>query len=92
MDLLGTTQNRLKDPSLGRGDAGMLLLYAALQQEGIAHSYVMKIKETIEVDGISDLSLFNGVAGICFALQQASLEGYRYQKMLGTLQFNGAFC
>jgi len=78
------------DLSLGCGYPSFLLLFATLEhkglvEEGIAHQYVLKIKETIESEGLLNLSLFSGVSGICFALQQASFDGKRYQKMLGSL-------
>jgi hypothetical protein len=81
-----------QDLSLANGYPSLLLFFSVLQKLGlvsdgdaIVHRYVLKIKETIETQNIFDLSLFSGVTGICFALQQASCEGTRYQKMLQTL-------
>jgi hypothetical protein len=78
------------DLSLGCGYPGYLLLFATLErrglvEEGIAHQYVLKIKEAIESQEFLNLSLFSGLSGICFALQQASFGGLRYQKMLSSL-------
>lgn len=78
------------DIFLGSGYSGLLLLFANLQRNGlikedIAHHYVLKIKEWIEVQGLGNLSLFGGVAGVCFSLHQASCEGVRYQRMLQAL-------
>ncbi|WP_242678249.1 lanthionine synthetase C family protein [Neochlamydia sp. AcF84] len=78
------------DLSLAGGYPSLVLLFSAMQSKGlvkedIVHPYVLKIKESIETKGISDLSLFSGASGICFALQQATLEGNRYQRMLHSL-------
>lgn len=79
------------DLSLVSGYPSLLLFFSILQQknmldnEEIVHQLVVKIKEAIEQEGIVDLSLFNGVSGISFALQQASCDGKRYKRMLATL-------
>ena len=44
-----------------------------------------KIKESIETIGITRQSLYSGLAGTCWALQLASREGSRYQKLISTL-------
>jgi lantibiotic biosynthesis protein len=81
--------------SLSNGLPGILLLFSTLESQGllelndkdIVHRYVLKIKKSIETDGIGkDLSLFSGLAGLCFALQSASMEGKRYHRFLNTLQ------
>ena len=81
--------------SLSDGYPGILLYFSTLQNKGllkdkdeqIVHSYVVKIIETIEAQGLSNnLSLFTGVSGICFAIQSASMEGKRYGRFLNTLQ------
>lgn len=80
------------DLSLSNGYPSLLLFFSMLERLGvvedgkaISHVYVLKIKEAIEAQGLADLSLFGGVSGICFALQQASSEGGRYQRMLHNL-------
>lgn len=78
------------DLSLANGYPSLVLLFSALQkrglsEDGIAHQYVLKIKEKIEAEGLFDLSLFGGISGLCFAIQQASMGGQRYQKMLEAL-------
>lgn len=81
------------DLALANGYPSLLLFFSYLEQKGflekkevsIVHSYVLKIKEAIETEGIQSLSLFSGVAGVCFALKEASIEGARYQRMLTTL-------
>jgi len=87
--LAGTTWS---DLSLTNGYPSLLLLFSTLEKQGviedgdaIAHSYVLKIKEAIESEGLFHLSLFGGVSGICFALNEASCQGTRYQKMLNSL-------
>lgn len=78
--------------SLAGGYSGILLMFAELDYrfpdqnwDSAAHAYVLKIKEEIETKGISSLSLFGGLSGICFALRKASRSGTRYQKLIHTL-------
>jgi hypothetical protein len=81
------------DLSLAEGYPSLLLLFSTLRQHGFVdeskedtiHRYVLKIKEALEDNGCDNFSLFTGVSGICFALQQASCEGTRYQRMLNGL-------
>ncbi len=81
------------DVSLADGYPGLLLFFSTLQQcgfvdegkEDIAYRYVLKIKEVLEENGCDNFSLFTGVSGICFALQQASCKGTRYQRLLNSL-------
>lgn len=80
------------DLSLTNGYPSLLLLFSTLEKQGliqdgaaIGHSYVLKIKEALETHGCFDFSLFSGVSGICFALNQASCEGTRYVRMLSNL-------
>lgn len=82
------------DVALGGGYAGLLLFFSVLQQKGLLetrqehliHRFVLKIKEIVEAHGLKSLSLFSGVTGICFSMQQASLGGTRYQSMIKSLQ------
>lgn len=79
-----------KDLSLYCGYPSLLLASSTLQSigmidESIPHLYVLKIKEILETDGISDLSLFGGVTGVCVAIQYASCGGQRYLRMLESL-------
>ena len=53
--------------------------------EEVEHHYVLKIKELLESEGCHSLSLFSGLAGICFSIDKASHGGTRYQRMLETL-------
>lgn len=78
--------------SLSHGYPGILLLFATLDQlyneEGwdtLSHQYVLKIKEAIETSPPMNFSLFGGLAGACFAIQQASRGKSRYQKLLSRL-------
>ncbi len=80
------------DLSFSGGYPAILLLITELDRlfpdekwDLVAHSYVLKIKDCIEKQGITTLSLFSGLAGICFAVSQASRGGTRYQKLLNTL-------
>lgn len=78
--------------TLSHGFPAILLLFATLNDlfpsenwDQISHSYVLKIKETLEKEKISDLSLFGGLAGCCFAIQAASQKKTRYQKLLSKM-------
>lgn len=78
--------------STSAGYPGMLPLYSELDRlhpnEGwdeTAHQYVLKIKEVIELNGLNQISLFDGSAGICFYIQLASRGSTRYQKLIKTL-------
>lgn len=87
-------QSRWDEISFG-GYAALILLLAELDRlfpeekwDETAHLYVLKIKQTIEREGIHQLSLFSGLAGTCFSLHQASRKGTRYQKLLSTLNLH----
>lgn len=78
--------------SLSDGFPALVLLFGTLDQlfpdekwDIATHLYVIKIKEVIENSGISDLSLFEGLSGCCFALFQASKKQTHYKKMLDRL-------
>jgi lantibiotic modifying enzyme len=78
--------------SLSQGYLGLLIFFSMLDglypQEGwdkVSHRYILLIKESIEKKKISDFSLFGGLAGICYAITQASQDRSRYQKILHTL-------
>jgi hypothetical protein len=75
------------------GYPALLLLFSTLSPlskrldwEKAEHTCVLQIKEAIEQQGIFDLSLFSGAAGLCYAVRQASHGGMRYQKMLHSLE------
>jgi len=79
--------------SLSDGYPGILLFISTLAKIGkgfelseeIEHVYILKIKDLLESNGYYSLSLFNGLAGICFSIHYASHGGKRYQRMLKTL-------
>lgn len=80
------------DLAIAGGYPGILLLFAELDRlfpdekwDDAAHAYVLKIKASIESNGIQQFSLYGGLPGACFALQHASRGGTRYQKLLATL-------
>lgn len=83
-----------QDLSLAGGLSGLLLLFSTLQNypgSGLAwedevHHCVIGIKNILEKDGFSDLSMFGGIAGVCFALEIAAEKHNRYRRMLQTLQ------
>jgi hypothetical protein len=70
----------------------MLPLYSELDRlhpnegwDDVVHHYILHIKESIELNGLNQISLFDGAAGICFYIQLASRGDTRYQKLLRTL-------
>lgn len=80
------------DLSISGGYSSLLLLHSQLDQlfpeekwDAAAHAYVLKIKEVIELKGFHSLSLYGGLTGVCFSIQQASRNGTRYQKLLSSL-------
>jgi len=80
-----------QDTSLGSGLAGLLLLAVELEvtntlPEDFSHPLVLALKASIEMHGINNHSLFNGTAGLCFAIQSASRSNTRYQRLLTTLK------
>lgn len=82
------------DLSLANGYPSLLLLFSTLYQknlidsknESVIHAYVLKIKEAIETQGLSSLSLYGGVTGICFSIKEASCNGSKYQRLLNILE------
>lgn len=75
--------------SLASGSSGLLLLFAELDRlfpeqkwDQAAHQCVLRIKESIESFPHVSLALFGGLAGVAYALQQASRGRTRYQKMI----------
>lgn len=80
------------DLSLASGYPAVMLLLAELDHlfpndhwDAAVHAYVLKVKEAIEKNSFTSSSLFGGIAGVCFALQQSSRGGTRYNKMLASL-------
>lgn len=78
--------------SIAGGYPGVLLLHAELDRlfpdekwDTAIHAYMLAIKNSIESTGIHSLSMFGGLTGICFAIQQASKNGTHYKKLLHTL-------
>lgn len=86
------TYNYWSDLSLAGGSPGVLLLLSELDRlfpdekwDAAAHAYVLRIKAAIEMEGVSSLSLYGGLTGVCFALQKASRESTRYKKLIASL-------
>ncbi len=78
--------------SIAGGYPGILALFTELDRlfpnekwDGIAHNYILKIKEAIESEGLHSLSMFGGLAGVCFYIQQASRDRRRYRNLLSKL-------
>lgn len=79
--------------TLSSGYPALVLLFVALDElfpsqgwDQSAHGYILAIKETLEAEGTMSLSLFGGLAGICFAVDLASKQRTRYQKLLLSLE------
>ncbi len=78
--------------SLAGGYPALLLLFAELDHVfshedwgNVAHKFIFQIIKTIESEGIGNISLFGGLAGVCFCLQYASKEGRRYKRVIDKL-------
>lgn len=78
--------------TLSHGYPGLVVLFGTLDNlypsEGwdlTAHAYILKITGMIEASGVSDLSLFSGLTGCCFAIQHASKKNTRYQNIINHL-------
>jgi lantibiotic modifying enzyme len=75
--------------SLASGSSGLLLLFAELdrlfpeqQWDQASHQCVLRIKASLESSSHASLSLFGGLAGVAYSIQQASRGRTRYQKMI----------
>lgn len=72
------------------GAPSLILFYSTLERIGantgsILHKYIFILKETVESSGLGNLSLYNGLAGMAFAVREASFVDSRYQTLLGSL-------
>lgn len=80
------------DLSIANGFPGILLMFAELDRlfpeekwDVVVNDYVIKIKESLEVEMNNSISIFEGIAGINFALMSASRHGTRYRKLINTI-------
>ncbi|ETT44678.1 lanthionine synthetase C family protein [Paenibacillus sp. FSL P4-0338] len=78
--------------SLGSGLTGICLLLGQLDQlfptedwDVIGHEYLVLLNKHMQENGINDLSLYNGLAGILVGVRALSRNGTRYTQMLDTL-------
>ncbi|KJD47516.1 lanthionine synthetase C family protein [Paenibacillus terrae] len=88
----GMKIERWSDESLGSGFTGICLLMGQLDRlypedgwDRVGHQYLERIRLVMEQQGIHDLSLYSGLAGILLAIRSLSRKGTRYQGMLDTL-------
>ncbi|WP_025684313.1 lanthionine synthetase C family protein [Paenibacillus maysiensis] len=88
----GMKIERWSDESLGSGFTGICLLMGQLDRlypedgwDRVGHQYLERIRLVMEQQGIHDLSLYSGLAGILLAIHSLSRKGTRYQGMLDTL-------
>lgn len=87
----GYSRRLWDDLSVAGGFPGILMLVNLMELKGYlpqdtAHQYVLEIKNSLEREGIKNLSLFSGLSGLCFAIEDASRGKKRYVKMLNQLQ------
>lgn len=85
-------EHRWSDLCIAGGYPATLLLFSELDRlfpdekwDAASHAHVLKIKESIETNGIHSTSLYAGLTGTCFAIQQSSRGETRYQRLLNTL-------
>ncbi|AUO09476.1 hypothetical protein NS115_18160 [Paenibacillus jamilae] len=83
---------RWSDTSFSGGFTGICVLMGQLDQlypdngwDMVGHSYLQKIQQVIEQQGIHTLSLYSGLAGILLGVRALSRKNTRYQGMLDTL-------
>ncbi len=82
------TPFKWKSTALANGFPGLILFLASQPKvvPHLIHEYVLRLKTSIEKEGIGGLGLFSGVAGICFALDCVYKRTGAYHKLLSTLQ------
>ena len=80
------------DLSISGGYSGLLLFFAEMKRQFgnetwdlPSHHCVLKIKSALETQGINSFSMFGGLSGICYAIQQVTEGGTRYQRLLNSL-------
>jgi len=80
--------------SLAGGYSSILLLFSQLDNlfpnekwGDAAHEYVLKIKNDLEEHGVNSIpvSLYGGLAGVCFSIYHASKENTRYYRLIDQL-------
>lgn len=81
--------NQWLELSLAKGLPGIAVFYGVMDQifpdqqwDLVVYAYLKLMIEKIEGEGISNISLFDGLSGICFATYLCSKEGFRYPKLL----------
>lgn len=81
------------DLAMVEGYPSLIIFFATLDHlfpehkwDVIAHSCMLKIKESIDKAGVpKHASLYGGLAGLCHAIRFASKQGTRYEKILHKL-------
>ncbi|WNS41171.1 lanthionine synthetase C family protein [Paenibacillus sp. MMS20-IR301] len=91
-ELDGISYERWRDLSLASGFPGICLLMGQLDQlypdggwDLVGHQYLGLVRQTIEAEGVYNLSLFNGLAGVLLAVQALSRGRTRYSGMINNL-------
>lgn len=85
--------NDWPEVTLAHGFPGIACFYEALNQmnpneswDQIAHAYLKLAVNLAENQGIQSCSLYEGLAGLCFAIYSCSNNGSRYQSLLNRLE------
>lgn len=88
---LGPSQEGL-ELSLAHGWPGLALFYSTLNEifpssvyESLCHHYLERSVAKIEAMQFLPLSLFEGLAGVCFSAHACSKEGRQYRQLLAEL-------
>ncbi len=75
--------------SIAGGYPGVLPLFTELDSifpedrwDLVAHEYILQIVRAVETTGITSITMFGGIAGVCLYLRQASKNEQRYKKVL----------
>lgn len=79
--------------TLSHGLPGLIVLFAEMDHcfpqmgwDKKTHQMMQFLVHAIEMEGIHNLTLFSGLAGVCFAIELASKNGSRYQTLLSQLE------
>lgn len=85
--------NWIRDMSFSTGLCGIACFFAEMDKlfpdqswDLVAHNYLKHAIQVSEDTGFADLSLLNGMAGLCFSLLYCSKNGARYSSLLEKIE------
>jgi lantibiotic biosynthesis protein len=85
--------NPWEPTTLSHGFPAFICLFSELEEyfpgegwELVCRQHILKLIEHLEKNGVHNVSMFSGMTGICFAINQASKNKQRYQTLLSKLE------